>query len=275
MCLNPAYRGYLPDVAAALSPVLGEVAGLPGAPVRATQVGAAYYSAARARPAQADDDQRPPAGAAGAARRAQLAWRRSAGTAARSSLTSCKLLSAHAFVGAGAGPGTPAQQAVQAALLQGAGVPFAAQPKVADHTRAAVVGAGKMGRPSNTGARAGACRRAGLRRGPAAGGAAARAPGTPGSPPTWARCEPVSSRWRSCRDRRRDPTGRHREPRRRAGLAGPPLASLRLAWLYLVSRRGPAARWACWPPSARCCGPRCTGSGRWPAARPRGRWSRW
>ena len=41
VCLNPAYRRYLPDVTAALAPVLGEVAGLPGAPVRATQVAAA------------------------------------------------------------------------------------------------------------------------------------------------------------------------------------------------------------------------------------------
>ena len=38
-----------------------------------------------------------------------------------------RVLSVHAFVGAGNGTGTPAQQAVQAALLQGAGVPFAAQ----------------------------------------------------------------------------------------------------------------------------------------------------
>jgi hypothetical protein len=41
-----------------------------------------------------------------------------------------RLLFAHAFVGAGDGPGSPAQQAVQAALLQGAGIPFAAQPGV-------------------------------------------------------------------------------------------------------------------------------------------------
>src|SRR6516225_3412663 len=41
-----------------------------------------------------------------------------------------RLLFAHAFVGAGDSPGSPAQQAVQAALLQGAGVPFAAQPGV-------------------------------------------------------------------------------------------------------------------------------------------------
>jgi hypothetical protein len=42
VCLNPAYRRWLPDVTAALAPVLAEVAGLPGAPVRATQVAAAY-----------------------------------------------------------------------------------------------------------------------------------------------------------------------------------------------------------------------------------------
>lgn len=41
-----------------------------------------------------------------------------------------RLLFAHAFTGAGNGPGTPAQQAVQAALLQGAGIPIATQPKL-------------------------------------------------------------------------------------------------------------------------------------------------
>ena len=44
MCLNPAYRRYLPDVTAALRPVLAEVAGLPGAPARATQVPGTYAS---------------------------------------------------------------------------------------------------------------------------------------------------------------------------------------------------------------------------------------
>ena len=41
-----------------------------------------------------------------------------------------QLLFAHAFTGAGSSPGSPAQQAVQAALLRGAGVPFATQPLV-------------------------------------------------------------------------------------------------------------------------------------------------
>jgi hypothetical protein len=39
-----------------------------------------------------------------------------------------QLLFAHAFVGAGSGTGSPVQQAVQAALLRAAGIPFAAQP---------------------------------------------------------------------------------------------------------------------------------------------------
>ena len=38
VCLQPAYRAFLPDVTAALGPVLGQLAGLPGAPVRITQV---------------------------------------------------------------------------------------------------------------------------------------------------------------------------------------------------------------------------------------------
>jgi len=42
-----------------------------------------------------------------------------------------RLLFAHAFVGAGdVSPGSPVQQAVQAALLQGAGIPFAALPSL-------------------------------------------------------------------------------------------------------------------------------------------------
>jgi hypothetical protein len=40
VCLNPAYARYLPAVAAALAPMLGEIAGLPGAPVRLSQAAA-------------------------------------------------------------------------------------------------------------------------------------------------------------------------------------------------------------------------------------------
>jgi hypothetical protein len=43
VCLNPAYTIYLPAVAAALGPVLSQVAGLPGAPVRVSQAAASYH----------------------------------------------------------------------------------------------------------------------------------------------------------------------------------------------------------------------------------------
>ena len=42
VCLNPAYASYLPAVALALTPVLHEIAGLPGAPVRISQAAAIY-----------------------------------------------------------------------------------------------------------------------------------------------------------------------------------------------------------------------------------------
>ena len=42
VCLNPAYAVYLPAAASALGPVLSEIAGLPGAPVRVIQSGTTY-----------------------------------------------------------------------------------------------------------------------------------------------------------------------------------------------------------------------------------------
>ena len=42
VCLNPAYASYLPDTAAALRPVLDELAGLPGTPARISQAAATY-----------------------------------------------------------------------------------------------------------------------------------------------------------------------------------------------------------------------------------------
>jgi hypothetical protein len=38
VCLQPAFRAYLPDVTVTLAPLLNELAGLPGAPVKVTQV---------------------------------------------------------------------------------------------------------------------------------------------------------------------------------------------------------------------------------------------
>ena len=134
VCLNPAYRRYLPDVTAALGPVLSEVAGLPGAPARTTQAAGAYSSAEGGAGQAVTISGRPPV------LRMPLGTLNLPGpcgfcdgpvTAAQFA-AQLRLLSVHAFVGAGNGAGTPAQQAVQAALLQGAGIPFAAQPRVLD-----------------------------------------------------------------------------------------------------------------------------------------------
>jgi hypothetical protein len=125
VCLNPAYRSTLPDVTAALRPVLSEVTGLPGTPVRVVQVAGTYSSGEGGGGGVMTISGSPPVlrmpldavGLPGAFGATQFA-------------DQLRLLSVHAFAGAGTGAGTLAQQAVQAALLQGAGVPFAAQPKV-------------------------------------------------------------------------------------------------------------------------------------------------
>jgi hypothetical protein len=130
VCLNPAYRPWLPDMTAALAPVLAEVAGLPGAPVRATQVAAAYPSGDGGPPQPVAVGSHP------SVLRLQLGLLNmpgSCGLCAGPVATSqfadqMRLLFAHAFAGAGNGSGSPVQQAVQAALLRDAGMPFAAQP---------------------------------------------------------------------------------------------------------------------------------------------------
>jgi hypothetical protein len=127
VCLNPAYRRLLPDVTAALRPVLGEVAGLPGAPVRATEVGGAYSSGEGEAGQAMTISGRPPVLRVPLDADNLLG---AFGVTTTQFADQLRLLFVHAFVGAGAGAGTLAQQAVQAALLQGAGVPFAAQPKV-------------------------------------------------------------------------------------------------------------------------------------------------
>jgi hypothetical protein len=142
VCLNPAYRRYLPDVTAALGPVLGEVAGLPGAPARVTQVAAAYSSGEGQGDQTMTFSGRPPAlrlplGALDLPGSSAFSDSRVTATQVADQL---QVLTVHAVVGAGAGAGTPAQQAVQAALLQGAGMPFAAQPKALDIVGLAMAG---------------------------------------------------------------------------------------------------------------------------------------
>jgi hypothetical protein len=123
VCLHPAYRPYLPDVAAALRPALSQVAGLPGAPVRAVQTAATYGN-------QVGEiiSGRPPVlrlalgnvGVPGAL-----------GLNDAQFIDQVRLYFVHAFVGAaGTGVGAQAQQAVQAALLKAAGMPLTAQPGV-------------------------------------------------------------------------------------------------------------------------------------------------
>jgi hypothetical protein len=114
VCLHPAYRSYLPDVAAAIGPVSGEVAGLPGAPARIVQVAMDYSGLGNATIGGSPPVLRLPLGS--------LAFGLN-----KADLTSAtRVLFVHAFVGAGTATGTPAQQAVQAALLKGAGIPLAA-----------------------------------------------------------------------------------------------------------------------------------------------------
>ena len=129
VCLNPAYRRWLPDVNAALAPVLAEVAGLPGTPVRATQVATAYPTGT-AGPQAVTLGGHPPV------------LRMSLGSfnlpgpcgfcdgpaAMKQFADQMRRAFAQAFVGAGNGSGGPAQQAMQAALLRGAGIPFAELP---------------------------------------------------------------------------------------------------------------------------------------------------
>ncbi len=127
VCLSPDYRSELAGVSAALAPVVSEVAGLPGAPVRAAQAAATYTSGEGQAGQPMTIAGQPPAlrmplGALGLP--GAFGWTTS------QAADQVRLLFAHAFVGAGNGAGTPAQQAVQAALLQGAGVPFSLQPEV-------------------------------------------------------------------------------------------------------------------------------------------------
>jgi hypothetical protein len=127
VCLNPAYRRYLPQVAASLRPLLTQVAGLPGAPARVAQVAGRYTSGQFEELAGAAVaiSGRPPV------LRLPLDAFNTLPSATPGSPAQfdreLPLLSVHAFVGAGSGAGAAAQQAVQAALLQHAGIPFAAQ----------------------------------------------------------------------------------------------------------------------------------------------------
>jgi hypothetical protein len=135
VCLNPAYGRYLDDVTAALQPVLSEVAGLPGAPARASQVPGIYAGGESEIGGVMTIKGRPPVLRmpidAFSTLPGSVGFTDSRETTGRFAGL-VRVLAVHAFVGAGPGVGTPAQQALQAALLQGAGVAFAAQPRLVD-----------------------------------------------------------------------------------------------------------------------------------------------
>jgi hypothetical protein len=135
-CLNPAFRRWLPDVTSALAPMLAEVADLPGSPQRATQVAAAYPSGGDGPPQPLTIIGQPPT------LRMSLGLLNMPGpcgfcdgpVSTTQFAGQLRLLFAHTFVGAGVATATLAQQAVQAALLQRAGVPLDAQNDVTAKT---------------------------------------------------------------------------------------------------------------------------------------------
>jgi hypothetical protein len=130
VCVQPAYRPYLGDLTAAVGPLASQVAGLPGAPVRATQIAAVFVNSQKARrPGWVGQivtlGGRPtvlsmPTGA--------IALPGSFGSNDAGFVDQMKVEVVHAIVAPGSAFGDPAQVAVEAALLQHAGIPLAAQP---------------------------------------------------------------------------------------------------------------------------------------------------
>jgi hypothetical protein len=126
VCLHPAYRAYLPAVTAALAPVLSQLADLPGAPVRVTQVaylnGGAYVTGGNATVSGSPPVLRLPlAFYLPTPHPLELVRWKAAPTIVSNIIGGGT---------SGTSGGSPAQQAVRAALLAAAGLPLAAQPRV-------------------------------------------------------------------------------------------------------------------------------------------------
>ncbi len=136
VCVHPAYRSYLPDVTTAVGPVARELTGLPGAPVRATQIATVFISGSCVGPGPCAPTaaQLQVEAIGGSPPVLHMALNAitlpgSFGMDKSGFMSLIRLEFVHAFVGAG-GSGNPAQQVVQAALLADAGTPLAAQPNV-------------------------------------------------------------------------------------------------------------------------------------------------
>jgi hypothetical protein len=133
VCVQPAYRPWLADETAALRPVVGQITGLPGSPVRAAQVASWFYPNGPGLSRSTGVGQlttisgRPavlylPLGA--------MNLPGSFGQHRTDFLDAIKLQTVHAFVVAGSGYGNPAQVAVEATLMENAGIPLATQATV-------------------------------------------------------------------------------------------------------------------------------------------------
>jgi hypothetical protein len=152
VCVQPAYRPYLPDVTAALRSVEAQIADLPGGPARAAQV-STLFAAGRG----------PTLGASSVGQIFRISGQPpvlymplsamglpgSFGSNHPRFIDAIKLESVHAFVTAGSGYGDPAQTAVEAALMKSAGISLAVQTKdVLAASPWALPGGGPQGRTS-------------------------------------------------------------------------------------------------------------------------------
>lgn len=139
VCVVPAYQRWLPDVTAALTPVISAVGGLPGTPVRAVQVPAAYPSGHGGPPQVASLGGRPPVLhlSLGLVNMPGQCGFCDGPVVARQFADQIRLNFVQAFLGVAefSDSGSPAQLAVQAVLLQEAGIPFAAQPQLVAEVR--------------------------------------------------------------------------------------------------------------------------------------------
>ena len=129
VCVNPAYERYLPNLTAALTPELSTLVGLPGAPVQAIQIGAVYQSR------QGDAGQSVTIAGTPSVLSIPLdaeGLPGSFGWTDQELTDDLRLLVIHAFIVGDDGAGTPAQQAVQSALLDLSGVPFDQQRRGLD-----------------------------------------------------------------------------------------------------------------------------------------------
>ncbi len=105
--------------------MLGQIAGLPGAPVKAVQVASTFGG-----PRQIESQDYARISGSPPVLTLNLSAFGLPGTSGLNradSVEQIKVQIVHAFTGAGGRPGTPAQQAVQSALLSAAGIPFGQQ----------------------------------------------------------------------------------------------------------------------------------------------------